>query len=161
MRRRGSAFRHCRDIPTSSDLSRLHRHWMRVKLWEVNTGTCFHTFPGHGDWVLSVAFSPCGSRIASASRETIKLWDVRMGECLETFEGHTHRVRCVAFSRDGQTLASGSGDETIKFWSVETGDCLRTLLADRPYEGMNIRGAIGLTAAQKAILKALGAVESD
>ena len=39
--------------------------------------------------------------------------------------------------------------------------CLRTLLADRPYEGMNIRGAIGLTAAQKATLKALGAVESD
>ena len=59
-------------------------------------------------------------------------------------------MQSVAFSPDEQTKARGSGDETIKFWSVETGDCLRTLLADRSYEGMNIRGAIGLTAAQKA-----------
>ncbi len=59
-------------------------------------------------------------------------------------------MQSVAFSPDGQTKARGSGDETIKFWNVETEDCLSTLLADRPYEDINIRGAIGLTAAQKA-----------
>jgi hypothetical protein len=31
----------------------------------------------------------------------------------------------------------------------------------RPYEGMNIKGAIGLTLAQRTTLKALGAVEQD
>lgn len=174
-----------------------------VKLWEVQTGICIQTFQGHQDWVLSVAFSPCGSRIVSAGGEIIKLWDVYTGECLQTFFGHTHRVRSVVLSPDGQTLASasddetvklwdvstgknfrtlqghlkgvwsvvfssngetlvsGSGDETIKFWSVETGECWKTLLAERPYEGMNIRGAIGLSVAQKATLKALGAVEID
>jgi hypothetical protein len=30
---------------------------------------------------------------------------------------------------------------------------------DRPYEGMNITGVTGITEAQKAMLKALGAVE--
>ena len=40
-----------------------------------------------------------------------------------------------------------------------SGECLKTLRADRPYERMNITGATGLSDAQKAALKALGAVE--
>ena len=43
---------------------------------------------------------------------------------------------------------------------VKTGECITTL-ADRPYEGMNIKKVTGLTEAQKASLKALGAVEID
>lgn len=37
---------------------------------------------------------------------------------------------------------------------------LKTLLTNRLYEGMNIRGAQGLTASQQATLLALGAVEN-
>lgn len=39
------------------------------------------------------------------------------------------------------------------------GRCLKTLRADRPYEGMNITGVTGVTEAQKASLKTLGALE--
>ena len=46
---------------------------------------------------------------------------------------------------------------TIKLWDVATGGCNRTLMGDRLYEAMNIQGATGLTNAQKATLKALGA----
>jgi WD40 repeat protein len=56
-------------------------------------------------------------------------------------------------------LVSGSQDETIKLWNPTTGECLKTLRVDRLYEGMNIQGATGLTAAQKATLKTLGAIE--
>jgi len=42
---------------------------------------------------------------------------------------------------------------------VQTDECLKTLRSDRPYERMNITGVKGLTEAQKATLKALGAVE--
>ena len=133
-----------------------------IKLWDVRMGECLETFEGHTHRVRCVAFSRDGQTLASASDdETVKLWDVCTGKNIRTLQGHIKGVWSVMFTPNGQTLASGSGDETIKFWSVETGDCLRTLLADRPYEGMNIRGAIGLTAAQKATLKALGAVESD
>jgi WD40 repeat protein len=74
-------------------------------------------------------------------------------------QGHTHRVRSLSFSPDGQTLASGSEDETIRLWRVNTSECFMTLRSARPYEGMNITGVTGLTEAQKATLKALGAVE--
>jgi WD40 repeat protein len=56
-------------------------------------------------------------------------------------------------------LVSSSEDETIKLWDVETGECVKTMRIDRPYEGMNIKNAIGLTIPQKNTLKALGAVE--
>ncbi len=42
---------------------------------------------------------------------------------------------------------------------VGTGVCRATLRAEGPYAGMNIAGVTGITEAQKAALKALGAVE--
>jgi WD40 repeat protein len=91
----------------------------------------------------------------------VKLWDINTDQCLKTLRGHTDGVSSVAWSRDGQTLASGSSDETIKLWDVNTGKCLKTLRTERPYEGMNITRVTGLTQAQKATLKVLGAFENN
>jgi WD40 repeat protein len=56
-------------------------------------------------------------------------------------------------------LVSGGDDSTIRIWDTHTGECIRILRPPRPYEGMNITGATGLTDAQRETLKALGAVE--
>jgi WD40 repeat protein len=74
-------------------------------------------------------------------------------------EGHEAAVQTVTYNPATQTLASGSEDETIKIWDIQTNQCLRTLRSERPYEGMNITGIIGLTEAQKMTLTALGAIE--
>ncbi len=58
----------------------------------------------------------------------------------------------------GQLLASVSYDETIRLWEVSNGRCLQTLRAPGPYEGMNISSVTGITEAQKAVLRSLGAV---
>lgn len=70
-------------------------------------------------------------------------------------------VRSVRFSPNGRLLATSSEDETIKLWKVPNGMCIKTLRPERPYERMNITGVTGLTEAQKASLKALGAIEED
>jgi WD40 repeat protein len=81
------------------------------------------------------------------------------GESLKVLRGHNNRITSLSHSPDGQILASTGDDGTIKLWDMRTGECLKTLRSDRPYERMDITGAIGLTEAQKASLKALGAVE--
>lgn len=131
-----------------------------IKLWDVPTGKCLGTLTGHASWIQTVAFSPDGQLLASGSCDnTIRLWDVQAGTCQRALQGHLSWIWSVAFSPDGRLLASGSQDETIKLWELKTGQCLKTLIATRPYEGMNITAVRGLTEAQKATLKALGAVE--
>jgi WD40 repeat protein len=131
-----------------------------IKIWDVNTSQCLKTLQGHTDWVLSVAFSPDGSMVASGSEDrTIKIWDVNTSQCLKTLQGHTGCVSSVAFSLNSPVVASGSQDGTIKTWDINVDTSIKTLRAARPYEGMNIKGVLGLTEAQKDSLKELGAVE--
>ncbi|NER45577.1 MAG: NACHT domain-containing protein [Symploca sp. SIO1A3] len=130
-----------------------------IKLWDVETGQCLQTLSGHTSRVRTIAFSPDGKSLASGSDDqTVQLWNISTGTVLQTFQGHDKAVRSVAFSPHRPLLASSGEDETIKLWDVETGEWVKTMRIDRPYEGMNIKNAIGLTTAQKNTLKALGAV---
>ncbi len=85
-------------------------------------------FKGHSSDVNSVAFSPDGTTLGSASDDkTIKLWNLVSGEEIRTIEGHSNWIWTVAFSPDSKSLASGSADKTIKLWNLETGKLIRTL----------------------------------
>jgi WD40 repeat protein len=131
-----------------------------IKIWDVTEGKCIRTLEGHTGWVISVAFYPDGRKIASGScDQTIKIWDIFEGTCLNTLTGHTNWIWTVALSPDALTLASASEDETIRIWSTQTETCLATLRTRRPYEGMRVEGATGLTPAQRTMLTVLGAVE--
>lgn len=95
---------------------------------------------------------------SSGADARVKLWDIS-GQCYQILQGHDKWVRFLTYSPDGQTLASCSQDETIKLWDTQTGEGSTTLRVLRPYEGMKITDVTDLTTAQKATLKALGAVD--
>lgn len=76
----------------------------------------------------SVAYSPDGTRIATASWDnTAKLWDAASGRRLLTFSGHTESVNGVAFSPDGARIATASDDGTARIWDAVTGKEIMTL----------------------------------
>ncbi|MFD4240968.1 hypothetical protein ACFWP3_05115 [Streptomyces sp. NPDC058525] len=76
----------------------------------------------HDDVVTSLAFSPGGRLLASASWDgTARLWQVTGGRALwplSVLNGHTKFVRSVAFSPDGRTLVTASEDTTVRVWDV-------------------------------------------
>jgi WD40 repeat protein len=101
-----------------------------LRIWEARDAllTTLQSVPGletfltgHTDMVASVAFSPDGKTLASASADnTIRLWDVASHQALGApLTGHTNWVRSVAFSPDGKTLASASADNTIRLWDID------------------------------------------
>lgn len=97
-----------------------------ARIWDTDTGTPLHTLKGHTSWVLTVAFSPCGSILATGSMDnSIRLWNPTTGEALGgPLKSHTKWITSLAWepyhnSAPGKPrLASGSKDGTVKIWDV-------------------------------------------
>jgi len=90
----------------------------------------------------------------------LRWWDIECGKCLQTRHAHQGTVQSLKRSPDGRSLASCGDDGAINVWELESGEHLRTLRRDRPYERLDITGIRGVTQAQKASLRALGAIEA-
>ena len=92
---------------------------------------------------------------------TVRWWNPKLGVLLATVQAHDGWVRAVRISPDGQTVASCGEDGVIKLWDMHSYKHLGTLRADRPYERLDISHTRGLTNAQQAALRALGAVAAE
>ncbi len=85
---------------------------------------------GHENEVTSVAFSPDGTRIASASLGETRVWDARTGDCLEVLEGWC----------DVKALAAGPS----RFPCRARGRALETAIEDAAV-GVHLVGVVGLS----------------
>lgn len=144
-------------------------------LWDVVSGALLASWPAQNTTYLAMALHPNGKIIAAGGRDHItRLIAVDTGEVIEELHGHRRAIEAVGFAPalgnnapDGAWLLATAGhDETIKLWDITAvgasagaAVCLATLQAPGPYAGMNISGVTGVSDAQKAAIKALGAVE--
>jgi WD40 repeat protein len=81
----------------------------------------------HNGKVYALAFSPDGTRLATASGDNAScIWDIRTGKKMQRLE-HEGFVYDVTFSPDGRTLATGCSDRTARLWDVQTGRELQRL----------------------------------
>jgi WD40 repeat protein/DNA-binding CsgD family transcriptional regulator/transcriptional regulator with XRE-family HTH domain len=129
-------------------------------VWEVQRGARMRALGPHPGKVNAVTWEPSGERLLSGSSDgRLRRWEVQSGACVRVQEAHQGTVQALKVSPEGRRLASCGNDGTIRLWDLESGQALGTLRRDRPYERLNITGIRGLTEAQKASLRALGAIE--
>ncbi len=88
---------------------------------------------GHTGAVNSVAFSPDGARLSTASEDkTARVWDTATGDLVHTLAGHADAVFAAPFSPDGRRIATVSADLTPRLWDSSTGACVMEL--DRAHD---------------------------
>ena len=99
-----------------------------VILFELETGKAIDTLGGHPDNILSVAFSPDGTQLASADeRGQVIIWDMGTRAEITRFKPHGQMaVRQVAYHPDGLLLASIGYTGEIKITEIATGTVVRT-----------------------------------
>ena len=93
-----------------------------VNLWKVGDSTLISTLLGHrGSRVQSLAFSPDGSRLVTASADaTIKVWSVATGKLERALTGYASGMAGVAFTADGAQLVVAPIRGALEVWEVAT-----------------------------------------
>ncbi|MBA2681374.1 MAG: protein kinase, partial [Ktedonobacteraceae bacterium] len=84
-------------------------------------------YRAHPARVTSVAWSPDGKQIASASDDRlVTICNSSTGTTLHTYHGHSAEVYIVAWSPNGKRIASAGADKTVQIWDAATGNHLLT-----------------------------------
>ena len=100
----------------------------RIAIWRPGEQAPVTVLQGHTAPVVSLAVSPDGAALASASwDQTVRLWTLA-SSTNRVLEGHTQNVNGVAFTPDGRSLVSAGYDLTLRIWPLSgSAPVIRTL----------------------------------
>ena len=90
----------------------------KIAIWTPGRQQPDRVFEGHTAPIVSLAVSPDGVKLASASWDhTIRIWSPGDG-AQQVLEGHSQNVNGVAFTPDGRSLVSVGYDRELRIWPL-------------------------------------------
>src|SRR6185312_7176419 len=93
----------------------------KIAVWRAGEPSPERLLEGHAAPVVSLAVSPDGAMLASASWDrSIRLWPLD-GGAPRVLEDHQQNVNGVAFTPDGKALVSAAYDLTLRIWPLDGG----------------------------------------
>jgi WD40 repeat protein len=132
-----------------------------VRLWDLARAECTAKFAAGSDVWCGAHSDLWGSCLGGSEDGMLRRWAVGSGLCETEVRAHQGSVRSLAVNITQDAVATTGDDGAIRLWSLpDLTPCAspNTLRPARPYEGMNISGATGLTSAQREALTVLGAI---
>ncbi len=117
-------------------------------------------FPPLNDGITTIALSPDGQQLAIVTvMDVLYMYNFR-SQSFKTFASQDlNRNSNISFNATGTQIAIGSNHGAVWVWDLtQVSDAEPiSLQIPRPYEGCEMAGAIGLTAAQRSTMQTLGA----
>jgi cytochrome c len=93
----------------------------RIAIWTPGHQQPDQVLDGHRGPIVSLAVSPDGAKLASASWDhTVRVWSPADGS-QRVLEGHTQNVNGVAFTPDERSLVSVGYDHELRIWPLAGG----------------------------------------
>lgn len=113
-----------------------------LKLWDVETGTCKHTFGDHGFIVSSCAWFPDSKRLVCGSsdpKKGIYMWDCD-GHEIKAWKGmRMPQILDLAVTPDGENLISIFSDKEIRILNIGT-NTERVISEEHPITSLSVSG---------------------
>ncbi len=102
-----------------------------IKLWNIITNQCLHTFYGHEKDIIKLKVINNGEIAITLSRDsTIKKWNLDTGKCILTFFvilREAWLIHALEIYNNEKHLIFGDGKETIMIYDLENGDLVDEL----------------------------------
>jgi WD40 repeat protein len=130
--------------PYGSRLATTHDNVIRI--WDPITGEQRAVLEGHPNWINSIAWSPDGTKLASASGffaladgipGEVRIWDTETHELLHLIGGDPldpeFEAKSVVWSRNSRFVAAITTGGTVTAWDAESGEMALTFDLDSEF----------------------------
>ncbi len=131
-----------------------------VRIWDTYRGTQSIIFATERTAITTITWNHQGDLLIIGAKDgVLRWWNSQKNSYPYVQQGHRAWIYASSVSPDGTQLASCGSDSLIQLWNTRDATHRATFHSERPYEALDITNALGLSEAQKASLKLLGAIE--